>query len=135
MIALDTSALVAIVCEENEARLFNRMIVEKTAVIGTPTLLEAHLVLSSRLEGGPGDFFEEFLKSHSIKPVAFSLNMFEIAQDAFDRYGKGRHPAGLNFGDCFSYAIARFHDVPLLFKGEDFLHTDIVPAIIPSPKP
>lgn len=135
MIALDTSALVAIICEEEEAKIFNHLIAGQTAVIGTPTLLEAHLVLSSKLEGGPGDFFEDFLKSHAIKPVAFSLNMFEIAQDAFDRYGKGRHPAGLNFGDCFSYAVAKFHDVPLLFKGHDFLHTDIVPAIADARRP
>jgi ribonuclease VapC len=133
MIALDTSALIAIVGKEEEAQFFNRLIVENTAVIGTPTLLEAHLVLSSKLEGGPRDFFEDFLKSHAIRPVAFSLNMFEIAQDAFDRYGKGRHPAGLNFGDCLSYAVARFHDVPLLFKGDDFLHTDIVPAYLNKP--
>lgn len=135
MIALDTSVLVAIIHEEEEAEIFNHLIVKHTAVIGTPTLLEAHLVLSSRMEGGPGLFFEDFLSSAAVKPVAFSLNMFEIAQDAFDRYGKGRHPAGLNFGDCFSYAVAKFHDVPLLFKGQDFLLTDIVPALSTRPAP
>lgn len=130
MIAIDTSAIVAIVKEESEAAIFAELIAVEGALIGTPTLLEAHMVLSSKLEGGADDFFVHFIRNRRIRPVAFSLNMFELAQDAFDRYGKGRHPAAaLNFGDCMSYAVSKYHDAPLLYKGSDFGHTDIRPAI------
>jgi ribonuclease VapC len=130
MIALDTSAIVAIVREEAEAERFGELIARVDALVGTPTLLEAHMVLSSRLEGGAGDFFVRFLDNRHIRPVAFSLNMFQLAQDAFDIYGKGRHPkAALNFGDCLTYAVAKYHDVPLLYKGDDFRHTDLRSAL------
>ena len=63
-------------------------------------------------------------------PVAFNLPMYQLAQDAFKAFGKGKgHPAKLNFGDCMSYAVAKFHDVPLLFKGDDFRLTDIRAAL------
>lgn len=130
MIALDTSAIIAIVREEHEAERFAELIALEDAIVGTPTLLETHMVLSNKLEGGPEDFFVRFLDSRHVRPVAFSLNMFQLAQDAFDRYGKGRHPrAQLNFGDCLAYAVAKYHDVPLLYKGNDFVHTDLRSAL------
>jgi ribonuclease VapC len=103
VIALDTSAIVAIVYDEEDGRVFNELIVSHTAIVGTPTLLEAHMVLSKKLQGGVEDFFELFLRTRKVRPVAFSLNMFQLAQEAFDAFGKGRHPqASLNFGDCMA---------------------------------
>lgn len=132
MIALDTSAIVAIVHDEEDGQIFSDLIVTRTVIVGTPTLLEAHMVLSKKLEGGAEDFFEHFLRPRQVRPVAFSLNMFQLAQEAFDAFGKGRHSrAALNFGDCMAYAVAKYHHAPLLFKGKDFTHTDIEPAIRP----
>lgn len=132
MIALDTSAIVAIVEREDEAIIFSDLIATRGAIVGTPTLLETHMVLSRKLIGGVEDFFSLFTGNARIRSVAFSLNMFQLAQEAFDRFGKGRHPrAALNFGDCFSYAVSKYHDAPLLFEGADFAATDIVPAWTP----
>jgi ribonuclease VapC len=65
-----------------------------------------------------------------IHPVTFNPEMFRLAQSAFERYGNGKnHPARLNFGDCLAYAVAKFHDAPLLFKGDDFRHTDARTAL------
>jgi ribonuclease VapC len=125
VIALDTSAIVAIALGETESDEFNRLIAKRGAIVGTPTLLETRLVLSSRMSVAD-QFMRGFLAPSEIRPVDFSLDLFRIAADAFDRYGKGRgHPAKLNFGDCMAYAVAAHHDVPLLFKGSDFALTDI----------
>lgn len=130
MIALDTSAIVAIALNEVEASDFSRVIVAGEALVGTPTLFESHLVLAQRVTKGAEEFLSAFLVRSSIHPVTFNLEMFRFAQFAFDRFGKGRqHPAKLNFGDCMAYAVAKFHDVPLLFKGDDFRHTDVQSAL------
>jgi ribonuclease VapC len=130
MIALDSSAVVAIALEEPEAVDFNRLIVTQEALIGTPTLFEIHLVLSQKSPGSAEEFLTGLLERRSIHPVQFNLPMFRLAQSAFERYGKGkRRPAKLNFGDCMAYAVAKFHDVPLLYKGDDFRLTDIRPAV------
>ncbi len=128
-IALDTSAIVAIALEEEEADSFGRCIAFYEALVGTPTLFEARTVLASRMDD-PDRFMNEFLRPVEIHPVAFTLKMYELAAEAFDRFGKGRgHPAKLNICDCMSYAVAKAHDVPLLFKGTDFGRTDIIPAL------
>lgn len=90
------------------------------------------------LEGRLPDIGESalrgFLSKRGLTIVPFDAAMFDAAIDAFARFGKGRgHPAKLNFGDCLSYAVARTHMVPLLFKGNDFIHTDLVPAYRPNP--
>ncbi|MGA0597168.1 PIN domain-containing protein [Enterovirga sp. CN4-39] len=75
-------------------------------------------------------FLRRFLAEPWTRRVAFSVEMFDAAQVAFRRYGRGRgHPAKLNFGDCMSYAVAKVHGIPLLYKGEDFSQTDIVSAL------
>lgn len=125
MIALDTSAIVAMALGEPEAEAFARVIARNEALIGTPTLLEIRMVLASRIGDHAETFVDELIRRPPIHPVAFSLKLYGLAATAFDRFGKGRHPAGLNFGDCMAYAVARAHDVPLLFKGEDFLKTDV----------
>jgi ribonuclease VapC len=130
MIALDTSAIIAIALNEREASDFNRQIALQEAIVGAPTLVESQLVLSQRASASAGDFLNLFVQRPSIHPVAFTLEMFWVAQDAFERFGRGKgHPAKLNFGDCLSYAVAKFHNVPLLFKGDDFPLTDIRPAL------
>jgi ribonuclease VapC len=130
MIALDSSAIVAIALAEPEMRDFNALIARREALVGTPTLFETYLVLEQRIAGAADEFLSSFIDRHSIHPVAFNLPMYQLAQDAFGAFGKGKgHPAKLNFGDCMSYAVAKFHDVPLLFKGDDFRLTDIRPAV------
>jgi ribonuclease VapC len=130
MIVLDTSAIVAIAFNEVEASQFSRLIATGEAMVGTPTLFESHLALEQQVSKGAARFLDALLERSSIHPVTFNLEMFRLAQSAFDRFGKGkRHPARLNFGDCMAYAVAKFHDVPLLFTGDDFRHTDIRPAL------
>lgn len=128
MIALDTSALIAILRHEPEAEDFLRLITGHGGLIGAPTALEFHMVLCSALPRGGAGIADEFLSSRAITIIDFDDEMLRFSRAAFDRYGKGRHPARLNFGDCLSYAVAKSRDIPLLFKGEDFLHTDVRPA-------
>jgi ribonuclease VapC len=130
MIALDTSAIVAIACSEPEEEAFNRLISTKEALVGTPTLVETRMVLESKLPEFADQFMQSFLNTRFIHPVAFSLRMYFEAMEGFRRFGKGRRgPAGLNFGDCMSYAVAKFYDAPLLYKGDDFVQTDVASAL------
>src|SRR3712207_2242650 len=100
MIALDTSALVAIACTEPEEDAFNRLIAKRQALVGTPILFETRMVLATKMPDYADTFIADFLKRPSIHPVAFTLEMYSAAVDAFRRFGKGRqNPAGLNFGD------------------------------------
>lgn len=131
MIAIDTSAIVAIARREREAESFNRALAVGKVLIGAPTLVEASIVLPASLSDEPAMvFLDKFVSGHGVEIVAFSREMFEAARKAFLRYGKGRgHPAQLNFGDCMTYATAKVLDAPLLFKGADFSKTDIRPAL------
>jgi ribonuclease VapC len=127
---LDTSALVAILFREPEAELFTRLI-HSTAHnrISAGTCLELAVVLE-RQAGLEADRQREmFFRRAGIAVEAFTEDQLLIARQAFHDFGKGRHPAGLNFGDCFAYALARYMGEPLLFKGDDFRKTDIVPAL------
>ncbi len=131
MIAVDTSALIAIALAEPEAEAFDRLIVMRTALIGAPILLEAHMVYRGRMGPEAPDILTPLSHRRSVRIVPFDADMAHIAKAAFDRYGKGRHPAGLNFGDCMAYAVAKKRGIPLLFKGSDFAQTDIEPAWTP----
>ena len=128
MIAIDTSALVAIALREAEADPFLAAIAVSTCCVAAPTLLEVHMVLSRSTHGQSGTFIETFESKYNVKVIAFDRSMASIARNAFDRFGRGRHPAKLNFGDCISYALAKARDLPLLYKGADFALTDIRPA-------
>jgi ribonuclease VapC len=129
MIALDTSAIVAIALSEAEEPAFSLAVAAYQALVGVPTLLESRLVLTARMSEAQ-DFLARFVERPSIHPVAFSLEMYAAASTAFDLFGRGSgHPAKLNFGDCMAYAIAKVHDVPLLYKGDDFSRTDIRAAL------
>jgi ribonuclease VapC len=126
---LDTSAIVAILFDEPERSYFDRLIDnDAIRLVSAVTRVEATFVVEGR-KGVPGraklDRFLE-LSGPAIEPV--TPGQAEIACDAFRRFGKGRHPAALNIGDCFAYALAKATGEPLLFKGDDFARTDIVPA-------
>ena len=133
MIALDSSALVAIALDEPEGRIFDELIVRSRALVGVPTLFETRMVLGSLMPTFADVFVDRLIASPSIRTVDFGIDTYRAATDAFNRYGKGRgHAACLNFGDCLSYAVAKVYAVPLLFKGGDFIHTDLVPAHDPA---
>lgn len=129
MIAIDTSAIVAIAFYEPEARIIGEVIVSEQCVIGWPTVLESRMVLSAVPLGRGVDVLDKVLEAPKLKIVPFDHREYESARLAFERYGRGRHRAELDFGDCFSYAVAKVHDVPLLYKGAGFGHTDIRPAL------
>lgn len=130
MIAIDTSAIVAIALLEPEAHAFGEMITGTPCIIGWPTVVECHMVLSGIPRRRGLDTLDKALSSPRLTKVAFDDALYEAARDAFDRYGKGRgHRAQLNFGDCLAYAVAKAKDVPLLYKGTDFGRTDIRPAL------
>jgi ribonuclease VapC len=125
VIALDSSALLAIALNEAEGDDFARIIGSNRCLIGAPTVLESHMVLCDRMGADGLELLDRLLARPQVTLVAFDQALLPIARRAFDRYGKGRHPAGLNFGDCVAYAVAKANDVPLLFKGDDFGRTDI----------
>ena len=127
---LDTSAVLAILQDEPERRRFNEAIEAAAVVrISAATLVEASMVVEARFGAEGLRAFDRLLELASVETEAFDLVQARAARDAFSRYGKGRHPAGLNLGDCFSYALARVLGEPLLYKGEDFVLTDVVAAI------
>jgi ribonuclease VapC len=130
MMAVDTSAILAIALEEEEIFIFTEILSRNKSVIGASTLLEAHIVLTSRLGTEGPRFLSKILSEARISVIAFTEEHSRIAQEAFTRYGKGQgHRAQLNFGDCLSYAVAKAENLPLLFKGADFSYTDIEAAI------
>ncbi len=123
---VDTSALVAITfAEPGHQDLIAKLTDAPPAGIGTPTLAETGLVLASRLGRDPRDLVIRLLDEFSIEEVPFGGQHWREATDAYLRFGKGRHKARLNFGDCLTYAVARLADEPLLFTGDDFPQTDL----------
>lgn len=133
MIVVDTSAIIAIANEEAEGQVFDRMIARQRALIGTPTLFEARMVLGTLMPGFADPFLDGLIARSTVQPIDFTMEMYRTASAAFIRFGKGRgHPAKLNFGDCLSYAVAKARGLPLLFKGDDFGRTDVVPAYAPA---
>jgi ribonuclease VapC len=127
---VDTSALVAILKVEPEAaELLFCLSKASRALISTATLLEAQMVVCSHLGEEVGlPELELLLGRTNVQPVAFEGSHLHWALQGWRRYGKGRHRAGLNLGDCFSYGLAMALDLPLLFKGDDFTHTDVKAA-------
>ena len=126
---LDASALVAILIEEPGAdAILSRLAAAESIGIGTPTLAEAGIVLQSKLGRDPRGMLARFLQEFRIVTIPFGEDHWSEAVEAYARYGKGAHPAGLNFGDCMSYAVASLAGEPLLFTGDDFLQTDLAKA-------
>jgi ribonuclease VapC len=130
MIAVDSSALVAIALKEAERDDFTKIIGANLCIISATTVVETHIALRQRIGAEGIEFLESVLGRRQITVIAFDLSLLPIARLAFDRYGRGRHQAALNFGDCMAYAVAKANDVPLLFKGVDFSLTDIRPATL-----
>jgi ribonuclease VapC len=129
-VILDTSALVAVLFREPEADLYTQLIHDADhCLISAGTFLELSIVLS-RQAGPEADRQREmFFRRAGIVIEPFTVEQAHIARQAFHDFGKGRHAAALNFGDCFAYALARVTGEPLLFKGDDFRKTDIVSAL------
>jgi ribonuclease VapC len=123
---VDSSALVAVTFREpGHEELIAKMTDAPSAGIGTPTLAETGLVLSWRLQQDPRDLLIRMLYEFGIEEVPFGEAHWREAIAAYQRFGKGRHKAQLNFGDCLTYAVARLADEPLLFTGTDFAETDL----------
>jgi ribonuclease VapC len=123
---LDTSAILAILQDEPERRKFNEAIeTAETRSLSTASFVECSMILESRYGADGVRDLDLFIAKAQVSLVAVDEEQADLARRAFRKYGKGRHPAGLNFGDCFSYALARSLGEPLLFKGNDFSQTDI----------
>jgi len=123
---IDSSALIAIMAGEPEWRpLIAAITASSICLVGAPTMMETSMVVLGRHGEGKLQDLRDFCARSAIDVVPFGPEHVDLALDAFRRYGKGRHPAGLNFGDCFSYALAKATGEPLLFKGDDFSQTDI----------
>jgi ribonuclease VapC len=128
-VIVDSSALIAITfAEPGHPDLITKLADTPSAGIGTPTLAETGLMLASRLGRDPRDLVIRLLDEFGIEQIPFGDQHWREAVDAFLRFGRGRHKARLNFGDCLTYAVARLANEPLLFVGEDFTQTDLTPA-------
>ncbi len=131
VIAVDTSVLIAAALEEpGFTELVDRLAMSDRALLSTASLLEAKIVLHSRKSHRDVQEMDVFINKAGIELCPPSAAEIEIAYVAFTFYGKGnKHQAQLNFGDLFSYALAKSRGIPLLYKGEDFAFTDIVRAV------
>jgi ribonuclease VapC len=126
---VDSSALVAVILQGDERPVFEDLILRRSdAVISVASLLEVTITLLGRRRDADAARLDEMLSILAISTHAVDLQQGILARQAFVRFGRGRHPAALNFGDCFAYALAKARDEPLLFKGDDFAKTDIVAA-------
>ncbi len=126
---IDTSALVAILTNEPDAPTMEAAIErDPVRLVSAATLVEASIVIEARFGEVGGRELDLLVHKAQIEIVAFDQEQAELARDAYRTYGKGRHPAGLNYGDCFSYALSLARGEPLLYKGNDFDKTPIRPA-------
>ncbi|MBY0296500.1 MAG: type II toxin-antitoxin system VapC family toxin [Methylobacterium sp.] len=129
MIAVDTSALVAIAFGEEDAGTLLDRLTRQDSIVGALSLVEAYLVVHNQTSTAPKTILADLLSVPTLRIVPFTQTHAALARDAYLRYGRGRgHRANLNFGDCLAYAVAKRDGLPLLFKGDDFVHTDLIPA-------
>jgi ribonuclease VapC len=129
-LVLETSVLIAIFLQETDAdKLSAQLENAEEIMMCAVSILEAQMVLSRRYPDGGAAAIDKFLRDYGVSVIAFGLKELAIARDAFLRFGKGRHAAKLNFGDCMAYAMAKSQGVPLLYKGDDFALTDIARPI------
>jgi ribonuclease VapC len=125
-VILDSSAIVAILRAEPEAPEFARAIeASQSRHVSSVSYVEAAIVIDGGKDAIASRRFDDFFRVSRIAVQTVTPKQAEIARQAYRDFGKGRHKAGLNFGDCFSYALAKEMDEPLLFKGNDFAHTDV----------
>ena len=126
---IDTSALLAILQDEPERSDFNRLIEGAEArLLSTASFVETSIVIESRYGAAGVRDLDLFIDRAGIELVDVDLEQARLARHGFERFGKGRHDAGLNFGDCFAYGLAIASGQALLFKGDDFSKTDVVSA-------
>ena len=127
---VDTSAVLAVLFDEPDAERFTRAIAEAPHCrMSTANFLEAALVVEGRAGLVGGQELDLFIERAAVELVPVSIEHAQAARRAWRRFGKGNHPAGLNFGDCFAYALAEVTGEPLLYKGEDFALTDVESAL------
>ena len=130
MIVVDTSAVVAVFLAETKGDLFSELIqATDEPRISAASLAECLIVLDSRTADDNAELLRDMLFELGLVVEPVTASEAWLAGDAYQRFGKGRHRARLNLGDCFSYALAKSLDLPLLFKGDDFRHTDVRPAV------
>lgn len=126
---LDSSAVISVLFEERGQERIVRALGDASLVaIGAPTLLETGMVAAGRFGLHGRALVAQFLERWDVVVTPFDLRHSQIAAEAFLRYGRGRHPARLNYGDCMTYATARLAEMPLLCTGEDFAKTDLAVA-------
>lgn len=123
---VDSSALLALVFREpGHGEIRQALTAAEVVAAGAPTLTETGIVLEARLGADAHGLLERILDEFGIQEVSFGAVHWREALDGFRRFGKGRHPAGLSFGDCMTYAVARLTGEPLLCVGDDFPQTDL----------
>jgi ribonuclease VapC len=126
VMVIDTSAIAAILFDEPDAAALEGKIADDPVrLMSAATFLEATIVIEARLGDPGGREFDLWLHRAEVEIVSVDAEQTDMARRAWRRFGRGRHPAGLNYGDCFSYALAATHDEPLLFKGDDFTKTHV----------
>jgi ribonuclease VapC len=129
IMVLDTSAIVAILQDESEAdRLVSALIDAPVRRISSATLVETGIVIYARFGDAGEREVDLFIHRLRVDVLPVTADHANLARSAYRRFGKGQHPAGLNYGDCFSYALAMALQEPLLFKGGDFSQTDVLVA-------
>jgi ribonuclease VapC len=129
---VDSSALLAILNRELDAERYEAAILTAPRCrMSVANLLETSIVVESRGGAEAGYELDVFLESAEIEPMPVTTEQLAAARQAWRQFGKGRHPAALNFGDCFAYALAQVSGEPLLYKGDDFTRTDVTPAGLP----
>lgn len=127
---IDTSAIIAILFNERDAKTYAQAITKADSCrVSAATFVETSIVIEAQTKNGGSHQLDAFVRSARIAIEPVTEEQAHIARQAFSDFGKGRHPAGLNYGDCFSYALAKATGEPLLFKGADFKKTDITAAL------
>ena len=126
---IDTSAIIAILFDEDDARIYAEAITKADSCrISAATFVEIAIVVEAQTKNSGSRQLDAFFRRAGIAIEPVTEEQAHIARQAFIDFGKGRHPAGLNYGDCFSYALSRVTREPLLFKGKDFAKTDLIAA-------
>lgn len=123
---LDSSAIIALLLDEvGSDRIIDALELAESCRVGAPTLVETAMVLTGRMGDNGRVLLAAFLQEEKVDVLSFTEAHWRVAQSAFVRFGKGRHPAALNFGDCLTYAVAYVAGEPLLCVGDDFPRTDL----------
>ena len=126
---VDTSAVIAILLNENDAQIYANAIVQADVCrMSAATFVEVSIVVEIQTKSAGSRQLDAFMRRAGITIEPVTEEHAHLARQAFTDFGKGRHPAGLNYGDCFSYALAKATSEPLLFKGKNFAKTDLAAA-------